>query len=80
MGSGLHAETGCRKVYSWKNLSDKQILSRRRRRSGMAVAGITPTASLLTKICKMQSAGCRLCRIAPEVRDFSDDCFYHLKQ
>jgi len=31
---------------------------------GMAVAGNTLTASFLTKIGKMQSAGCRLCRIA----------------
>ena len=34
----------------------------------MAVAGNTPTASFLTKIGKIQSAGCRLCRIAREAR------------
>jgi len=34
----------------------------------MAVAGNTPTASFLTKIGKMHSAGCRLCRIAREGR------------
>jgi len=39
----------------------------------MAVAGKTPTASLLTKISKMQSAGCRLCRIAREARGESTD-------
>jgi len=39
----------------------------------MAVAGNTPTASFLTKIGKMQSAGCRLCRIAREARGESTD-------
>jgi len=39
----------------------------------MAVAGITPTASFLTKTGKMQSAGCRLCRIARDVRCESTD-------
>ena len=34
----------------------------------MVVAGNTPTASFLTKIGKMQSAGCRLCKIAREAR------------
>jgi len=34
----------------------------------MAVAGNTPTANFLTKIGKIQSAGCRLCRIASEAR------------
>jgi len=47
-----------------KHLSDKQIQWKRRRRLGMAVAGITPTTSFLTKTGKMHSAGCRLCRIA----------------
>jgi len=47
-----------------KYLSDKKIPRQRRRRLGTAVAGNTPTASLLTTIGKMQSAGCRLCRIA----------------
>jgi len=32
------------------------------------VAGNTPTASQLTKIGKMQSAGCRLCRIAQDAQ------------
>jgi len=40
---------------------------------GIAVAGNTPTASFLTKIGKMQSAGCRLCRIAREARGESTD-------
>ena len=42
----------------------------------MAVAGNTPTASLflsVTKICKMQSTGCRLCKIAREARGESTD-------
>jgi len=39
----------------------------------MAVAGITPTARKLTKIAKIQSAGCRLSRIAQEARDESTD-------
>jgi len=39
----------------------------------MAVAENTPTASFLTKIGKMQSAGCRLCRIAREARGESTD-------
>jgi len=47
-----------------KYLNDKKIPWQRRRRLGMAVAGNTPTASFLTKTGKMQSAGCRLCRIA----------------
>jgi len=40
---------------------------------GMAMAGNTPTASQLTKIGKMQSAGCRLCRIAREAQDENTD-------
>ena len=39
----------------------------------MVVAGNTPTASFLTKIGKMQSAGCRLCRKAREARGESTD-------
>jgi len=39
----------------------------------MAVAGNTPTASFLTKKGKMQSAGCRLCRIAREAQNESTD-------
>jgi len=39
----------------------------------MEVAGNTTTASFLTKIGKMQSAGCRLCRIAREARGESTD-------
>jgi len=39
----------------------------------MAVAGNTPTASFLTKIGKMQSAGCWLCKIAREARGESTD-------
>jgi len=45
-------------------LSDKKIPWKRRRRLGMAVAGNTPTAIFLTKTGKMQSTGCRVCRIA----------------
>ena len=44
-----------------------------RRRLGMAVAENTTTASILTKIGKMQSAGCRLCRIARKARGESTD-------
>jgi len=50
-----------------KYLSDQKIPWQRRRRLGMAVVGNTPTASFLTKIGKMQSAG-RLCRTAREAR------------
>jgi len=57
-----------------KYLSDKKIPWKRRRRFGMAAAGNAPTASSLTKIGKMQSAGCRLCRIAREARGESTDC------
>ena len=41
----------------------------------MAVAGNTPTTSFLTKIGKIQSAGCRLCRLktAREARGESTD-------
>jgi len=56
-----------------KYLSDNKIPWRRRRRLGMVVAEITPTASFLTKIGKMQSAGCRLCKIAREARGESTD-------
>ena len=56
-----------------KYLSNKKIPWRRRRRLGMAVAGNTPTASFLTKTGKMQSAGCRLCKIAREARGESID-------
>jgi len=51
-----------------KYLSDKKIPWKRGRCLGIAVVGITPTASFLTKLGKMQSAGCRLCGIEwPEV-------------
>jgi len=56
-----------------KYLSDKKIPWRRRRRLGMAVAGNTPTASFLTQIGKMESVGCRLCKIAREARGESTD-------
>jgi len=39
----------------------------------MAVEGNTPPASFLTKIGKMQSEGCRLCRITQEARGESTD-------
>jgi len=39
----------------------------------MAVARTTPTANFLTKIGKMQSAGCRLCKIARQARGESTD-------
>ena len=51
-----------------KYLSDKKIRLQRRRQLGLAVAGNSPTVSFLTKIGMMQSAGCRLCRIAREAR------------
>jgi len=38
-----------------------------------AVAGITPTASFLTRIGKMQSVGCRPCRIVRAARIESTD-------
>jgi len=40
---------------------------------GIVLAGNTPTASFLTKVGKMQSAGCRLCRIAQEAQGESTD-------
>ena len=54
-------------------MSYKKNSRQRRRRLEMAVAGNTPTASFLTKIGKMQSSGCRLCRIAREARGESID-------
>ena len=39
----------------------------------MAVAGNTPPASFLTKIGRMQSEGCQLCRMAREARGESID-------
>jgi len=56
-----------------KYLSDKKIPWQRRRRLGMTVAGNTPTASFLTKIGMMQSAGCWLCKTAQEARGESTD-------
>jgi len=58
-----------------KCLSDKQIPWRQRRRLGMAVAGlrITPPASQVATIGKMQSAGCRLCRKVREALGKSID-------
>jgi len=56
-----------------KYLGDKKIPWQRSRRLGMVVAGNTPTASFLTKIGKMQSAGCWLCRIAREARGESTE-------
>ena len=56
-----------------KYLSDKKIPWQRSRRLGMVVAENMPTASFLTKIGKMQSAVCRLCRIAREARGESTD-------
>jgi len=56
-----------------KKRGDTKITWQRRRRLGMAVAGNTPTASFLTKIGKLQSAGCLLCRIAREARGESTD-------
>jgi len=51
-----------------KYLSNKKIPWQRRRKLEMAAAGNKPTASFLTKIGKMQSVGCRLCRIAQEAQ------------
>jgi len=56
-----------------KYLSDEQIPWKRRRRLGMRVAEITPTASFLTKIGKTQPAGCRLCRRKRDARGESTD-------
>jgi len=52
----------------YKYLSDKKIPLKRRRRLGMEVTENTLTTSFLMKLVKMPSAGCRLCRIAREVR------------
>ena len=40
---------------------------------GMEGAGNTPTASFLMKIGKIQSAGCRLCKITRDARGESTD-------
>ena len=56
-----------------KRGTSRKIPWQRRKRLGMAVAGNKPTASFLTKIGKMQSVGCRLCRIAQEARGESTD-------
>jgi len=56
-----------------KYLRHKKIRWQRRRQIRMAVAGNTRTASCLTTIGKMQSAGCRLCRIAREARGASTE-------
>ena len=51
-----------------KFLSNKQFPWKRRRRMGMAVAGVTPTGIWLKKIGKLPTAGCRLCKQAREAR------------
>ena len=56
-----------------KYLSDKKISWKRRIQLGMPVTGNMPTASFLTKIGKMQSAGCRLYKIAREARGENTD-------
>jgi len=56
-----------------KYLSDKKIPWCQSRQLGMEVTRNMTTASFLTKIGKMQSAGCRLCRIARETRGESTD-------
>ena len=62
-----------------KYLSDKKNPWKSRRRLGMAVAGNTSTASFLTKIGKMQSAGCRLCRARGENTDgLADETHGHI--
>jgi len=53
--------------------SVRWCILKRRKRLGMAVAGNTSTASFLTKIGKMQSARCQLCRIAREARGEGTD-------
>ena len=67
----LRQDTG--RFMLMKYLSGKKIPLRRRRQLGMAVAGNTPTASFLTKIGNMQSAECRLCKIARQARGESTD-------
>jgi len=64
---------GAGKFMLGKYLSNKQIPWKRRRRFGMAVAGIMTTTSQLGKIGKMQSIGCQVCRIGQEVRCESTD-------
>ena len=54
-------------TYAKSEVTKKNKSWKRRRRLRMAVAGITPTANFSTKVGKLQSAGCRLCRIAREV-------------
>jgi len=56
-----------------KDLSDKKIPWQRGRRLGMTVARNTSTANFLSKIGKMQSAGCRLCRIVRKAQGESTD-------
>ena len=73
MGSRLHAETGCRKVYAGEVSEWQKIPWKRRRRFGMTVAWNMPTSIFLTKIGKMKSAVCRLCRIAQVARGESTD-------
>ena len=91
MGSRPHSETGCRKVYAGE-VSERQknpMTAKETIGDGGPVAGNTPTASFLTKIGKMHSAGCRLCKIAREARGESTDgladlfnlnCFYYWKE
>ena len=52
---------------------DKNIPYTRSKQLGMAMAENTPTASFLSKIGKMHSAGCHLGRIARVARGESTD-------
>ena len=60
----LETQNTCKKCVRWYILESRK----QRRQLGIAVAGNMPTASFLTKMGKMQSAWCRLCRIAREAR------------
>jgi len=56
-----------------KYLSDKKNPMSAKETIGDGLAGKTPIASFLTKIGKMQSAGCRLCKMARETQGESTD-------
>jgi len=75
MGSGLHAETGCRRVYAGEvfECQKNPMEAKEMTGDGDGRKYANSQASFLTKMGKMQSAGCRLCRIAREARGESTD-------
>ena len=83
MGSRLHAETGCKKVYAGEVFELQKKSLEAKETIGDGGGRKYANSHFLTKIGKMQSAGCRLCRIAQEARgesteDLADETHGHI--